>query len=122
MATVVCTGSNRILMQTRVMILQKAGHSVIGTMNEHELIEACKSNPVDVVVVGQGISPVQKNRVLILARAHCPAALVLELYQTTQGRVLGDADDWLEVPGEFPQHLAERVTELARRKGASKAS
>ena len=113
MAVVVCTGSNRVLMQTRVMILQKAGHTVIGTMNEQELMDACKSNPVDVVVIGQGISPAQKSRVSILARQHCPKARILELYIPSLGKSLGDADDWMEVPGQYPENLAERVNDLA---------
>lgn len=116
MANVLCTGSNSALTQTRLMLLQQAGHNAIGTLNEQEVVEACKAYPIDVAVVGQSISPVQKNRVLILVGQYRPTARILELYIPSTGRALGDADDWLEVLGEYPEHLAERVTALAKQR------
>jgi hypothetical protein len=109
-------------METRLMILQQAGHNVIGTMSESEVIEACKTQGIDVAVVGQGISQGQKRRVLDIVRRHCPKARVLELYIPSIGRALHDADDWMEVPNQFPEHLGERVTGLAQRRQSESES
>jgi hypothetical protein len=49
-----------------------------------------------------------------LVREHCPGAKLLELYSVSKGRALDDADSWLEVPADVPQHLAELVTTLAK--------
>ncbi len=113
MALVLCTGSDRTLIQTRAMVLERAGHRVRTAMAEHELIAVCSSNAFDVAVIGQGISRFEKQRVLRLIREHCPHSKVLELFTPSQGKMLPDADDWLEAPVNPPSDLPERVTSLA---------
>jgi DNA-binding response OmpR family regulator len=115
MARVLCTGVDELLVQTRVMILAKAGHEVTPALSEEQVLEACRSHRFDVAVLGQVISPKDKLRIFDLVRAHCPAAKVLELYTPSVGKVLPEADDWLEVPTRVPQNLAERVKALAER-------
>jgi CheY-like chemotaxis protein len=113
MAIVLCTGIDRHVMQTRAMLLERAGHKVIPAMGERELIEACARNKFDVVVVGHSVPPFEKARVLRLIRQHCPDAKVLELFVQSQGSKLPDADDWLEGPIPHPNDLIERVAMLA---------
>jgi CheY-like chemotaxis protein len=113
MALVLCTGIDRHVMQTRAMLLERAGHKVIPAMGERELIEACARNKFDVVVVGHSVPPFEKSRVLRLIRQHCPNAKVLELFVQSQGSKLPDADDWLEGPIPHPNDLIERVATLA---------
>jgi hypothetical protein len=113
MATVLCTGADRVLIETRALILRGAGHIVVPVMGEPELIEACQQNRFDVAVIGQAISKVKKQYVFNLVRQHCPTAKILELYSPVHGRALRNADDWLEVPAQVPTDLAAHVEKLA---------
>jgi hypothetical protein len=112
MATVLCTGADRTLIETRALILRRAGHTVMPVMGEPELIAACQENRFDVAVIGQAISNVQKQHVFDLVRQYCPTAKVLELYSPVRGAVLRGEDGWLEVPAQVPTDLAERVEKL----------
>jgi len=44
---------------------------------------------------------------------------VLELYTVSTGKVLEDADSWLEVLADLPQELATRVDALVSSKNSS---
>lgn len=114
MALVLCTGTDPVLMRTRELLLERVGHTVIKAMNDKELVEACERHKFDVAVIGQTLSADVKKRAAALVRECCPGAKLLELYSISRGRVLDDADSWLEVPADVPQDLAERVTTLAK--------
>lgn len=114
MARVLCTGIDPLLLQTRRLILERAGHTVFSATDELEVRKACAGKTIDVAVIGQTVSHPQKHRILSLVREYCPGVRVLELYTRPHNRVLTDADDWLEVPADIPADLAMRVTELAR--------
>lgn len=49
----------------------------------------------------------------MLVKRHCPDVKILELYLPYTGKVLDHADMWLLVPGDLPEDLAARVSELA---------
>lgn len=115
MALVVCTGHDSVLMLTRKLILEDAGHIVIATTDERELATACKQHRFDVAVIGQAISRKTKKALFSVIREHCPSVKVLELYSASDGKALEQADSWLQVPADVPDELAERVTELANR-------
>lgn len=100
-------------MQTRAMILERAGHKVIRATNEPQLIEACSKVSFDVAVIGHSVPELEKSRVLRLIREHCPKIKVLELFIPSQGKKLAEADDWLEGPIPHPSDLVERVSTLA---------
>jgi|SRR5579862_3249995 hypothetical protein len=114
MALVLCTGADPDVMKARQEFLTRAGHRVMSAMNEKELSAACKKYKFDVVVIGQSLSKNMKRHVVDLVREHCPDIRILEIYPTTSGRALEDADSWLETPGEVPQTVADRVEELAK--------
>ena len=116
MALVLCTGSNRALMQTRRMILESAGHSVVEASSFAEVQDTCAKHDFDVVVIGQSVIPNEKKRIRTLVREVCSSAKVLELYSTWAERVIDDADVALQVPAETPTNLADAVEELASRK------
>jgi DNA-binding response OmpR family regulator len=101
-------------METRRLILEQAGHTVIQATTEGEVIRACTNTPLQVVVLGQMFEREAKRQTFAAIRQHCPSAKVLSLYLRGSDRVLPDADDWLEVPVDVPAALAERVSELAR--------
>ena len=115
MALVLCTGLDPAVVRTRQLILERAGHVVVPVLDESALPTACKQNKFAVAVVGQAMSAVNKRRIAHLIRESCPGAKVLELYSVASGKVLEDADSWLEVLTDLPQDLEARVTELALR-------
>ena len=119
MATVLCTGVDRVLNETRALILRQAGHSATWAMDEHEVIHACKEHTFDVVVVGQAMSDAQKLHIFELVRRHCKSAKILELYLPFSGRALKQADGWLEVPAKVPSDLAVHVERLTGNGAAS---
>lgn len=113
MALVLCTGVDPILMKTRQLILETAGHTVIPALDERGIEAACSQYKFDVAVIGKSITPKIKARVLELLRKHCPAARILELYPAYTGRALKDADAWLEMSSASPEELADAVNLLA---------
>jgi hypothetical protein len=115
MALVLCTGVDPSVVRTRQLILEGAGHIVVSAMDEASLIVACRQNKFQVAVVGQTLSVKIKRRIANLIREWCQDAKLLELYTLSTGKVLDDADAWLEVLADVPQELATRVEELAGR-------
>jgi DNA-binding response OmpR family regulator len=116
MALVLCTGVDPVLLTTRKLILEHAGHKVVTATDELTVKAACEQQAFDVAVIGRAVSALAKRRLLMVIRRHCPSAQILELYRFNSGRILEDADSWLEVPADVPQELAERVTALAARR------
>ncbi|MBZ5489458.1 MAG: hypothetical protein LAO76_00830 [Acidobacteriia bacterium] len=116
MALVLCTGPDPVLLETRRLILQQAGHTVVSALNIEQVILACKQHVFDVAVIGQSVSPESKKVIASTVRRNCPSAKILELHQAHHGRTLADADSWLEVPADVPQQLAERIAEMGIKK------
>jgi hypothetical protein len=118
MASVLCTGIIDFdLMETRKLILEKAGHTVITAVDDKEIVAACRSNAFDVAVIGQMEASNIKRSVFEVVRYNCYSARILELFTADVGPVLAEADLWLEVPANSPNDLADKVFELANRKG-----
>ncbi len=113
MALVLCSGTDKSVLETRRLILEKAGHTVFTVMDEITLLNACKAHSFDVAVVGQTISAKMKRRVAALIKQYCPDVKILELYPPYTGQMLDDADSSLVVPAEVPDELTDRVNELA---------
>lgn len=113
MALVLCSGIDPALMETRKLILEHAGHKVVTAMDESSVTAACQEHRFEVAVIDQAGSSGAKRQIMQMIRKQCPSAKVLELYRYSMGKVLEDADSWLEVPADVPQELAERVTSLA---------
>lgn len=113
MALVLCTGIDPSVVRTRQLILERAGHVVVPVLDEASLIKACQQNKFDVAVVGQTFSPKIKRRIASVIRECCQGTRMLELYTISTGRILEDADSWLEVLADVPQELAVRVGALA---------
>jgi DNA-binding response OmpR family regulator len=115
-SNVLNTGTDNTLIQARAAALKQSGHAVVSVTNEIDLLDACKRTRFDVAVIGQALSAMPKQRVLSLVRTHCQKVLILELYTAREGKILRDADDWLEVPAEIVgDELVERVTALSQR-------
>ncbi len=121
MAIVLCISTDEALAVTRRMILEKAGHRVVTVFTIPEIERACGTEPVEVAIIGQGVPGRERQRIRDVLRSDCPTAKVLELYLPWVGRLLPDADDWLEVPSDEPAELGEKVSALAlgRRKATN---
>jgi CheY-like chemotaxis protein len=113
MALVLCTGVNKTLLQTRRLILEREGHTVVTVRDEKKLTASCQKHSFNIAVIGQTVNPNMKLRIASLVRQHCSGAKILELYPLYAEKVLKDADSWLAVPIDVPQELAARVNELA---------
>jgi DNA-binding NtrC family response regulator len=114
MAIVLCVGGDKTLMETRKMILERGGHTVVLATDAREVENACADTPFEVAVIGQNVIPAEKQSAFDVIREKRPTAKILCLYNSALGRVLPNADDWMEVPANVPGELAERVTKLAR--------
>jgi|SwirhisoilCB2_FD_contig_123_80738_length_620_multi_3_in_0_out_2_2 CheY-like chemotaxis protein len=114
MATVLCTGWDQGLLDTRTLILESAGHEVHQARTQGEVVSACEEHQFDVAVIGQTVSNRMKRVVVSIVKENCPEVRILELYQPHVGKAIDDADSWLEVPADIPSDLAERVGQLAR--------
>lgn len=112
MALVLCTGVDPVLMKTRQLILENAGHTVIPASDDREAKKVCSLHKFDVAIIGQNISAKAKGHVFELVREHCPAAKILELYQQYASKSLKNADGWLQMPAE-PGELIDAVNSLA---------
>ena len=116
MALVLCTGVDKAVLETRKLILQAAGHTVVTAVDERSLLEACKNQPFEIAVIGQAISRKMKHHLAMLIKQHCPDIKILELYPPYTGKTLDYADSWLMVPADLPGELTDRVEELANKK------
>lgn len=113
MAVVLCTGVDPDLLETRKLILEQAGHKVVVATSLCDIETACRKWHFNVAVLGQTLSRESKKSAAFIVRKYCHPTKILELFQAHHGKVLEDADSWLEVPADVPQDLSERVTELS---------
>jgi hypothetical protein len=118
MALVLCTGSDPVVMKTRQLLLETAGHTVILASDDSQVEKACKSHQFDVAVIGQNVSPAVKQRFFGLVREHCASTRILELLRPFNDRTLDKADASLVMPSETPEQLVELVTALAQKEAS----
>jgi len=96
-ALVLCTGSDETLMQTRKLILERAGHQVVLAKSLVAVEKACAENDFHVVVLGQALVAPEKRRIADLVRRVCRSAKILELHLPgLTFKAVPDADDWLQ--------------------------
>lgn len=107
-------------MQTRRLILERAGHTVVPAQSVADVERAFREYTFDAAVIGQGLRAADKREVAKAIRRHGPAVKILELHTAT-GRIL-EADDWLLVPVDVPAELATRVSALAGKKHPPRSS
>lgn len=114
MSLVLNTGVYPPLMETRRLMLEQAGHTVITAGEDQEIVIACQQYRFDVAVIGQSAPPKLKRHLFSLIRRECASAKILELVTPDVDKALQAADSWLELPSLLPYALAKRVDELAK--------
>ncbi|HET9280759.1 MAG TPA: response regulator [Candidatus Angelobacter sp.] len=112
MALILCIGIDPELIATRRLILESAGHTVVSTMGQRELEDACAEQRFDVAIIGEAMSSKVKRWACQLIRENCPSARVLELHPPYAGKSLNDADAWLAMPTQHPEDLEKTVNSL----------
>jgi len=115
MALVLNTGVDSARLAIRRLILEEAGHIVVTKEKDEEIARACQNFQFDIVIIGHSVTVPFKRRIFNLARTYCKSAKVLELTSSDSGKVLHDADSWLEIDPMQPDGLEERVNLLCRR-------
>jgi hypothetical protein len=114
MSLVLNTGVYPPLMETRRLMLEQAGHTVITAGEDQAIVIACQQYRFDVAVIGQSAPPKLKRHLFSLIRRECASAKILELVTPDVDKALQAADSWLELPSLVPYALAKRVDELAK--------
>lgn len=111
MANLLCIGISSAAMETRRLILERAGHSVIQVRDIREIVVACRNNTFSVVILGQTLPAKEKLRVSEVVRRDCAGAKILELH-TGLAPDLPSADAHLQVATGAPEKLVDCVNEL----------
>lgn len=112
MATILCTGDEPLLLETRKLILQKKGHTVVSAQDQSSVLAICQQHSIDVAVIGECSPPERKREMAAVIRRHCPSVKILELHGIYQSKIIKDPDSTLAMPPEMPDLLARYVDEL----------
>ena len=120
MADLLCIGMDDAAMQTRKLILEKAGHAVTQARDLRRVKEACEVNSFAVVILGQSLNGSEKRRITDVVLTICTSAKILELHKGIQPE-LPQADNHLRITVSEPQDLVEAVATLLRKPRKKKA-
>lgn len=121
-AEVLCVGVDDTAMQTRRLILEKAGHAVSQARDLREVTAACEAKSFSVVILGHSLNAHEKRRITEVILRECTPAKVLELH-TAMLPDIADADAHLHVTARGPEALVEAVNLLTtpRKKKSSRS-
>ena len=114
-ACILCAGTSRLLLDTRKLLLERAGHHVVTVTNERSLQGAFDIYDFDLVVIGQTLSAKVKRVIASLVRERSTSTKILELYAPHFGPAIDDADSWLQVPVDVASEFVNRVNAMVRK-------
>ena len=114
-ACILCAGASRMLLDIRKLLLERAGYHVVTVTNERALLAACGMYHLNLVVIGQSLTPRVKRLIASIVRDRCQSTKILELYSPHAGPAVDDADSWLKVPVDVPSDFIEHVNALVKR-------
>lgn len=106
-----CIGINSAAMQTRTLILERAGHTITQARDLRQIKAACERTSFAVAILGQSLNPSEKQRIADLVRTDCKSARLLELHEGISPEFPG-ADAHLQVNATEPHGLVDAVTAL----------
>jgi CheY-like chemotaxis protein len=117
---VLCVGMNDAAMQTRKLVLEKAGLNVSQARDIRQVQAACESNSFAVVILGHSLNRNEKKRVSDVVLTYCKTAKILELHTGIAPEV-SSADGHLQANLTEPEALVEAVNRLLRKRKKTKA-
>jgi len=107
-AHIICIANPDAVMETRRLILQRAGHEIHAVHNLKEMERACQTQQYDLAILADALPDMEKMRIADVIRKACPALRVLELH-TGLVPTVSDADAQLQVSASRPEGLVEAV-------------
>ena len=110
-ADILCVGIDNAAMQTRMLILERAGHRVIQARNLRQVGAACETISFDIAILGQSLNSNEKMRIADVVLTSCKSAKILELHKGYEPE-LPAADAHLQVSAMEPEGLIETVNTL----------
>ena len=115
-----CVDMNHAAMQTRQLILEKAGYTVALARDLRQVQAECESISYSIVILGQSINSSEKRRITDVVLTCCKTAKILELHSGIAPE-LPEADAHLHVIATEPEGLVEAVTTLLKTPRKKKA-
>jgi hypothetical protein len=70
-ANILCIGLNNVLMKTRTLILEKAGHKVTQACDLRQVDVAGETNSLAVAILGQSLNSNEKMRIADVILTRC---------------------------------------------------
>ncbi|HKT23656.1 MAG TPA: hypothetical protein VJR04_03575 [Terriglobales bacterium] len=119
MANILCVGKDDALMQTRRVILERAGHVISQACDLRQVIAACESDSFQIAVLGQSLPAAEKLRITSTVLRYCRGIKVLELHIGIAPDV-STADAHVRVTASEPEALGDAVSALLRKKRHSR--
>jgi DNA-binding NtrC family response regulator len=117
---VLCVGLDGAAMQTRRLVLERAGLNVSQARDIRQVQAACESTSFAVVILGHSLNPNEKKRVSDVVLTYCKTAKLLELH-TAIAPDLPSADGHLQANPTEPEALVGAVSRLLRKRKKTKA-
>jgi hypothetical protein len=110
---VLCIGIEDAAMQTRRLILEKAGYTVTLARDLRQVKTECENNSFSIAILGQLLNPSEKKRITDVVRRYCKTGKILELHTAITPDV-PEADAHLQVSASEPAGLIEAVSTLQK--------
>ena len=110
-ADILCIGIDSASMRTRLLILERAGHTVTQARDLRQVQAACETISFSVAILGQSLNANEKMRVSDVVLKSCKSAKILELH-TGIAPDLPHANEHLQANAIEPQDLIDAVNAL----------
>ncbi len=114
MADILNIGSDSVLLTTRRVNLERAGHRVTQAHDLHQVLAACGRKSLDVVILCNTLNESEKMRVADVVRRFCGDVMLLDLHNGSRPD-LPYADAHLQAQGSRPQELLRAVDALTHK-------
>ena len=118
---ILCIGINDAAMQTRKLILEKAGFIITQSRDLRQVKAECETNSFSIAILGQSLNTSEKKRITDVVLKYCETAKILELH-TGITPALPEADAHLQVSATEPEGLVEAVSTLQKTPRKRKAT
>jgi hypothetical protein len=112
MSTILCAGLYETLLETRRLILEFAGHTVVTAQNSPQIITACQNYAFAFAIVGQSGDASKDREWTAVIRTYSPETKILEIFLPNFGPNVPNVDAWHQGP-EDPRTLVATIAALS---------